>query len=346
MNLRPTPKFSAAKHIYTTGTVTLRNYIQKKTGQKAAFHHGYGGLIVQVCGDGTWFVRQLWAGVDGVIYDLDRRVLKGQITYNHRPEALVWGDIHTRYLEKIIRNLAWGSEGILDTLKPKRQFLHDVMHFLSQNHHDIKDPWKVYGKYVTSTTNVSDEFDECAALIEEASRPWCETVVVASNHDEATIRWLKEVDYRTDPENAEFILQVTTETYRALRRQDAHFYPIEWAMRQRMKRAHRITFLRRDESYVVCDDESGGIELGMHGDKGANGTRGNLRDFSRSGRKCIVADSHSPGIRDGAMQVGVMGSLDQDYNIGQSSWSHTNALVYRNGKRTLFTISNAQWRAA
>jgi hypothetical protein len=82
----------------------------------------------------------------------------------------------------------------------------------------------------------------------------------------------------------------------------------------------------------------------MHGDKGANGARGNLKSFARSGRKCIVADSHTAGLFEGAMQVGVMGSLDQGYNVGLSSWSHTNAIVYENGKRALLTICNGRWK--
>jgi hypothetical protein len=104
--------------------------------------------------------------------------------------------------------------------------------------------------------------------------------------------------------------------------------------------------LRRDEDYIVCDGGSGGIELGMHGDKGANGAHGNISSFSRSGRKSITADAHSAGLRNGAMVVGVMGALDQIYNEGQSSWSHTNGLVYPNGKTALFTIYNNKWRAA
>jgi len=52
-------KHEGTKFIYTTGTVTQRNYIQRKAGLKAEFHHCYGGLLVEVDGDGNWFVRQL-----------------------------------------------------------------------------------------------------------------------------------------------------------------------------------------------------------------------------------------------------------------------------------------------
>lgn len=339
------PKLSGTKFIYTTGTVTLRNYIQKKTGQKASFHHGYGAVIVEVCADGSWFVRQLNADSEGVIYDLDRKFDGEKVTIGNRPEALVWGDIHTRQLEDDMRALCWGKGGILDTLRPRRQVMHDVLDFRSANHHDRKDPWRTYAKHVTKTTCVADEVAEVATFLKDASRDWCETAVAAANHDEALVRWLKEVDYREDHENAEFILEATAEAYRAMRLQDKEFYPVEWAVNRTADGPSvNVKWLRRDEEYTVCEDAHGGIELSNHGDKGTNGARGGIRDFARSGRKCIIGHSHSAGLHEGAMQVGVMGSLDMDYNVGMSSWSHSAAIVYPNGKRTLITVWRGRYR--
>jgi len=93
----------------------------------------------------------------------------------------------------------------------------------------------------------------------------------------------------------------------------------------------------------VCEGAGGGIELGMHGDKGANGSRGSLAQFARTGRKCVIGHSHVAGIVEGAYQVGVMGALDMGYNEGQSSWSHSNVVVYPNGKRAVLTIWNGRW---
>lgn len=339
------PKADGAKFIYTTGTVTLRNYIQKSAGQKASFHHGYGALIVEVCSDGTWFARQLNADSEGVIYDLDRRVENGKITFGNRPEALVWGDIHTRQLEADMRDIGWGRSGILDALRPKRQVLHDILDFRSQNHHDRKDAWKVYEKHVETKLSVEDELNEVSNFLIVATRAWCETIIAAANHDEAMIRWLKEADYKEDPLNAEFILEATWLSYRAMRTKDATFYPVEWAVERCLPdgSSHNCTWLRRDQEYVVCEDAHGGVEIGMHGDVGANGSRGSLAIYAKAGRKCIVGHSHTAGLHEGAMQVGVMGSLDQGYNVGMSSWSHTSGLVYANGKRTLFTVRNGRW---
>ena len=339
------PKASGAKFLYTTGTVTLRNYIGKKAGQAASFHHGYGALIVEVCSDGVWFVRQLNADSEGVIYDLGRKVCAGKVSRGHRPEALVWGDIHTRQLEPEQREIGWGRNGILETLRPRRQVLHDVLDFRSQNHHDRNDPWKTYAKHVECGLSVADEIDELGAFLEHAARPWCETAIVVANHDEAMMRWLREADFREDPTNALFMLEATLATYRAIKGGDKAFYPVRWAVEHRCGKVRNARWLARDEEYIVCPDASGGIELGMHGDVGLNGARGNLPSYARTGRKTITGHTHSAGLRHGAMSVGVMGNLDMGYNRGMSSWSHSNALVYANGKRAIVTIRGKRWRA-
>ena len=339
----PSPATSGTKFLYTTGTVTLSNYIQKKAGQKAEFHHGYGALLVEVDSDGNWFARQLCASSDGAFYDLTTKVHEGEVdSGDYRPEALIWGDVHERQLEPEMKELCFGAGGILDTLKPYNQVMHDLLDFRSQNHHDRDDSWLMFEKFRNSGLNVETEIRDVEKFLHDATRPWCHTIIVCSNHDEAFIRWLKEADFRVDPENALLFLKVTTAVYEAINLGDS-LYPIEFIFRN--LRADNVRFLQRDESFIVCPEAGGGIELGMHGDKGANGARGTLRAFAKTGRKCVVGHSHTAGWFEGAIQVGVLGALRQGYNEGISSWSHTHALVYPNGKRTLFTTWNGKWRA-
>jgi len=196
-------------------------------------------------------------------------------------------------------------------------------------------------KHAAGATAVAAEVAEAATFLGKAARPWCETVVVRSNHDEAMVRWLKEADFREDPENAVFYLETNLAAYRAMAVGDT-FDAIEHTLRA-AGAPKRTRFLKRDEEYLVCEGAGGGIELGMHGDKGANGSRGSLAQFARTGRKCVIGHSHVAGIVEGAYQVGVMGALDMGYNEGQSSWSHSNVVVYPNGKRAVLTIWNGRW---
>ena len=49
---------------------------------------------------------------------------------------------------------------------------------------------------------------------------------------------------------------------------------------------------------------------------------------------------------DGVYQVGTSSRLKLEYNSGPSSWLHTHCCIYPNGKRTLITIIDGQWRAS
>ena len=101
---------------------------------------------------------------------------------------------------------------------------------------------------------------------------------------------------------------------------------------------HKFTLLARDTS-----DQAKEIELSMHGDKGLNGGRGSLLSLSKIGVKSIIGHSHTPGIREGCIQVGTSSVLRRDWNDGPSSWMHTHCLVYPNGKRTLINMIGGEW---
>ena len=98
-------------------------------------------------------------------------------------------------------------------------------------------------------------------------------------------------------------------------------------------------FLERDQSFKIKD-----IEVGSHGDKGANGARGSLNGMSKLGVKTVTGHSHSPGIIGGAYQVGTSTRYQLEYNRGPSSWLHTHCIIYANGKRALINIINGRYK--
>jgi transposase-like protein len=336
-------KFEGTKLIYTTGTVTKYNYIAKKAGLKAEFHHVYGALLVEVDSDGDWFCRHIIADDTGSFYDLDIKVNGKKITKNHRPEAIVWGDVHVAKTDPAINELAWGQGNMLDELKPKKQFLHDLFDMNSRSHHIIKDSHKMYQRYVEKEDSVEYEIGDVADFLHNAVRPWLETIVVDSNHDNHLERWLREADYRKDPVNAKFFLKAQYKKYDAIENRDKDFHLIEWATKE--LGGPDVKFLREDESYIICKEHGGGIECGIHGHLGTNGSRGSTVGLTKIGRRINKGHDHTAAIMDGVYSTGVMGKLDMDYNKGPSSWSHTNIITYPNGKRTLVTIWNGKWRA-
>lgn len=338
----------AAKLNYTTGTVTQRNYIQKKAGLKAERYHGYGAVLVEVCSDGSWFVRQLEAAVDGSIRDLHLKAQDGEVTEGNPVECISWGDVHVRVTDPEVRALAWGPGGMLDVLQPRMQVLHDLIDFRSRNHHEQKDPLALYSKWEAGEESVEGEVQETVDFLEhEATRTWVDTYIAPSNHHEAMLRWLKEADWKTDPVNAVFF----HEAWIALLK-DKVSDVFEWACRRVqplswnvMSHMARVRFLHDDESLVVAKHADGGIEVGMHGHLGPNGARGNARAFARLGRRVSIGHMHSACIMMGVYVAGTSTRLRIGYNRGPSSWSHSHIVHYPEGTRTMVTMWQGRWRA-
>ncbi len=148
-------------------------------------------------------------------------------------------------------------------------------------------------------------------------------------------------DWRYDPVNAKFYLETALEMVEQSNMDDEgakiiHPFPL-WL--KRLAKHKKIRCLARDQSFTIR-----GIEIGQHGDRGSNGSRGSMRGFSKLGVKTIIGHSHTPGIEEGCYQVGTSSRLNLNYNIGPSSWLNTHCVIYPNGKRTLINVINGRWR--
>lgn len=331
------------KFTYTTGTVTLRNYIQKKAGLRAEHHHCFAALLVEVDDQGDWWVRQLNATDDGSFYDLLTYVSEGSVSSVDHIEAVNWGDIHVDVLDPVVRDLSWGDGGILDALRPRFQFMNDTLDFRVRNHHEIKNCHSRFRSFVIDQDSVRDECKRAVDFLQEESyRDFCETVVVDSNHDNALTRWLREADYRDDPVNAVFFLECQLRLYNALERDpDLNSYHVLEDTFKQLGLTAPIYFLKKNESFLIA----GNIECGMHGDLGPNGARGTPLGLSKLGRKANTGHTHSAQIVDGMYVAGTAGKLRVSFNDGPSSWSHSLVLTYPNGKRCIVTIWSGKWRA-
>jgi hypothetical protein len=338
-------KFEGTKLMFTTGTVTKRNYLQKKIGQTAEPHHCYGGLIVEIDTDGSFFVRQVQADEKGVIHDLDLRVAGGVVYTDNPIEAITWGDIHAYKMDPTVAEACWGDGGMLDTLQPKYQFFHDVFDMYARNHHERKSPHRMFERRLLGIDEVWKEAAITADFLKKADRPWCKGIAVKSNHDDAFERWLQSTDCLLMMDTANIVLwhEGNLAWFHEAALNNKRFLPIEWLL-QREGAPKSIQFLREDESFIICHDEHGGIECGMHGHLGVNGAKGNLRSFSKTGRRSNTADKHCAGIFNGAYQSGVSGKLDMWYNKGLSTWSQSHILTYPNSMRSIVTMWKGRWR--
>ncbi len=351
IQIDPVPVFGNAhpKFNYSTGTVTQRNYIQKRTGIKAEFYHAYGALLVEVdLVTGDWWARHLNATDDGSFYDLTRYVKDGEVTLGHRLLAIQWGDIHASEIDPAVRALNWGlshGRAVIDVLRPEIQFWHDTLSFRNRSHHEQKSLGARYQKFCggRETDSVEHELKVTADLFVIAHRDWCKTVVVSSNHDRHGEKWLDECDPKQDLVNAEFYCEAQLTRLRAMREQTEWDF-FKWAMfresigsdEDRFWAVRRAQFLRRDEDFYI-GPPGHQVQCGQHGDEGANGARGSAAGYAQMPVRINIGHAHAACILNGVKQAGVC-QRRLPYAKGPSSWSITHIPTYQNGKGCLLTM--------
>jgi hypothetical protein len=335
---------SGAKLNYTTGTVTQRNYIQKRAGLTAEFHHTYGGLIVEVDSDGIWKVRQLDAEDDtGTFYDLTLKVQNGKVTDGHRVEAITWGDIHATIIDRTVLDLsAQVKNCMLDVLKPKYQFVHDLIEGASVNHHGERKPMERFKNAMRGLTVIQQELIISTRVLAVYHRNNTQMVIVNSNHDRWLDRWLDNYNPQIDDaRNAELYHAGNAARYKAAR-EGSDLNVLEYLLRNHGDWTIPAKFLGLDESFLICNKR---LECGLHGDLGPNGIHGSPASLAKVGRRSNVGHSHSAGIWDGLYVAGTSTEFRMGYNHGPSSWTHSHIVTYANGKRTIITMFESAWRA-
>jgi len=343
-----TMKHERSKQIMTTGAVTLPNYIRMKAGVKAMHHHVCGAVLVELLPSGEFFCRHILATdfEDGSFYDLDCHITRDGVSVGHRVEALTYGDIHEDKIDPVCAKATWGYDpvtklpttnpermALCDFLRPNYAFYHDLYDQQRRNHHAIEDIYFRYRMHLSGYDSVEDEIAGSAAFIRATARDETMTVIVESNHDQALIKWLKTADYRKDPANALFFLRCQLWVYENLSH-TSNPGVLQHVLRELGIPADTV-FADEDNSFPIC----GGIECGMHGHLGTNGSRASPMQFAKAGARSNTGHTHSPQIIDGAYVAGVSGKLDMGYNKGLSSWAHAHIVTYANGKRTILTMS-------
>lgn len=328
------------KMIYTTGACTLMNYIQKKEGIKAEHHHRYAFLLVEVDDKGNWWVRQVAARKSGrVIQDLSVLVEGGEVVATDaKVDAITWGDLHATIAEPKVVD---ASMTMLDELKPRYQFIHDLMEGISINPHmrKYKSIHEKFTAWLRGLHRVDEEFRQTRVVLEKYLRPWCKTVVPDANHDRSWLkRWLRDYDYRVDPPNTELFLRLQNFMYAELRggKLAKNINLVKFAMENEAgMKVGAAKFLLPDEAFPVEE-----VECGMHGHLGPDGAFGSPSNLAKIGKKATTAHTHSTGIYHGLYVAGTSSKLttEWDYTTGPSSWSHSHVLQYPNGQRAIVTM--------
>lgn len=323
----------------TTGAVTLRNYTDSKAGKKGEFHHVFGAAVVDIQGK-RFHLRQINATPDGSFIDLDRQYFAdGRVRRAPRPASLTMGDTHINEADPKVLD---ARAELIELLDPEVIVHHDLLNGRSINHHERKNPFVQLAVHKGGGRDVRREVEEAVAFL-KAYGGDRKKIVVPSNHNDWLARWLIEHDWRLDPENAEFYLEIARAVAASAKLtpegpeyDDAFSY----CVKSNITPDDNIEVPGRGSSVMIA-----GIEHNYHGDKGPSGVRGTITNLSKIGVKLNIGDKHSPAILGPLYCAGTSTFLDPPYTRGHpGSWLNTDILTYANGKRTLVNYIDGAWR--
>lgn len=343
--------------IMTTGAVTKPQVIPRKAGIKSIDNHTMGATIVEFDSDGDIFARQITASPeDSSFQDLDTLVRNGRVYTGQSVEVLTVADMHSAKMGSKNALSTFGFDyktgkkqkcNLIDELRPKLVVAHDIHDHESRNHHHREDVSHNYEMAYRGRESVEEEVQRSSKILDCLMDKDVNVLVVESNHDKALERYIREGRYRQDGINMMYGLKLDQAYHKWVEhlsdaldaeKDPGSFSLLEWAIRDMNPRLNRVTWSHDNGSYIV-----NGVQLGWHGDRGVNGTRGSLYGFSRMGHKITFGHTHTPGIMDGAMCGGVM-ELSHGYNKGPSAWCVTHVIQYPNGSRCLVTMQKGKYR--
>lgn len=343
-----TPSKILPKLLTTTGSVTISNYTDSKAGWKSHKFHALGAVIVELEEDGTFHLRHIQADdITGHFYDLNKYYSSTEVKNNFRISALITGDTHAEFIDENVLNATYlAKNSIVEVLMPEYIIFHDLEDFYRRSHHSINNNLLSYGKHHGSRNNVEKGLQKTADFLDKVTRPDIKNIIIKSNHDEAFDKWLLNSNPNIDPENSRFFHYMKYHQYKNMVETDVGYSTIDpfefWCrnpdQEKGLKNIENTIFLKRDQSFVIND-----IELGFHGDIGLNGTKGNINQYRHIGPSAIIGHSHTPGRIEGVIQVGTSSKLKLEYNTGCSSWLHSHAIIYPDGRITLINIINGKW---
>lgn len=330
------------KQLFTTMSCCHKtNYSKTNAGAKAEFHHVPGAQIIEMR-DGIPYVMQLIYDGKGFAH-LDCYVTPGKVLTGQRVAGIKFGDIHSELADpKVIQKTFVGPNSLMALLKPRVAVFDDLLDFISQNHHNKHNVFLKYLLSVNGRDSVSRGIRDCVDIINLVDDKITDIWITDSNHHDHLTKWLNEADWKKlGPANAKFYINLVSEMLDRI-----HLTPgfgvggpssFEVALKRITNK--KLKFMDPNSRNMI-----GPIDVGQHGDRGANGAKGSISGFSKTGAKLVVGHSHSPGIEKNVFQTGKKCIMQQGYMKGLCSHLHTDVIIYENGKRSLVTFLFNEFR--
>jgi hypothetical protein len=332
----PAAKNEHKRIMGSTGTISKPRY-GSNSAIKAAQFHTYGCLIIRVTREGLFYKHQT-EFIDGGFYYLNSyfNAKRGTVSVDRHYTRLVCGDVHYAQRDPKAWAASFSRGGMVEELKSDEVYLHDLVDFQAQNHHNTNDVFGNIERVKKGLHLVRKEYTDIKTWLTHFVPKGVNYYIVDSNHNQALDRWVNRFNPAHDPHNAPFYFELVNEMGReenigkCLTELALNFTPYE----------KHIHFLSPNSSHTV-----GGYDLSQHGHVGANGTRGSSAHFASLRVKMITGHTHSPSRLRDHICVGHLAKSDLGYNNGFNNHMHCNAVIYPNGAASLIPIlPDGSWR--
>ena len=333
INWQTLPRFKnrPLRTMCTTGFITHKNYSDSKAGDLGAIHHVYGFVVIEKKEDDTCHIpRNVRITSDGSFIDLIYEVKNGKISTINSSKGFVWGDLHANEVNEEILKL---TIDLCSYLKPEKQIIHDAFNGSTVNPHEKKDMFIQRQKIIKGEHLIEEEIEETFNLIDVIKDlVGAETYISISNHDIFLDRYINDENWKRDLHNSPAYLKYAyiQQTVDLTQYGGLFGYLVDDRF------GEDVTYINYGDSLEIEN-----FEVGLHGDFGVNGARGNYRTFNKLNTKMIHGHQHSPVIKDNVTCVGVTCELDQYYTRrGLSSWAHAHSVIHNNGKNQLICFGD------
>jgi hypothetical protein len=326
-----------AHAVMSTGAITLPNYSSKSgvssTDYIANHDHVLGAVIVEIVDDSSYHFRQIQSDAKGVFYSVGVRYSPN----GHKsvaPAAMLWGDLHSGEVDE---NAKRANFEMMEETKVPKIYVGDGFGGISINHHEEHDRLKKAILASQNKTSLADEIKEfCREINDITSKPHVKEVeIVDSNHHDFLSKYyLPEGKYMDEPQNYFLAHELVLAMGKG-------WNPLQYACEKiiGLKHPKKVKWLKIDE-----DSSIGGVQMGAHGHRGANGSKGSKRTLEEAYGDAMHGHTHSPYIFRGIFCVGTTSILRPGFNTGPSGWVHCSGNVYENGMRELLNSFNGNWR--
>jgi len=332
MHLKTLPRFrkDPLRVMVSTGYISNKNYSLSKSGERGHLLHSTGFVVLEMKTKNTCHIpRCIKVKKDGSFTDLIYSTENKVTSKIKKSLGFVWGDIHTRYLNRDFFNV---SKELVKILNPEKSFLHDVYDGSVCNPHEVKDMFIQRIKITEGKHLLEDEMNECLDLIEEVKGCCGDVYVVESNHDAFLTRHIDNENWKKDLHNSHTYLKYAYIQQTVDLREYGNVFG--YLIHERF--GSEVIYAKMGDSMYIA-----GYQVLAHGDYGNSASRASTKGFSRMNLKILHGHTHSPMLHNNVTTVGVTCDLEQYYNRkGLSSWAYAHSVIHENGKNQLLVFND------